>query len=229
MEGLGSIYQLNAEPKIKIKAFEAIHSLEEDLNTLYSALQPAHMNPYELLVQSSVGILQKRRGGHPMKLTFFVSPYDLLDLAANKMLPLSVDIINTKNIGKNVTVNLEASASKKLQIAPTISINETGQLVNSPIGPNNSIMLPANFLLKLNKPMPICAKLAHEIQSAIDMKCNTLSGDAEVPLLGLITRHASNNELNSSTRGLFVTLPDQNHCYFLTENQSLQVSSLVIQ
>jgi len=38
-----------------------------------------------------VGILEPRKGGHPMKLTYFISPYNLLDLKAKTSLPLTVD------------------------------------------------------------------------------------------------------------------------------------------
>lgn len=62
LEGLASIYQLNAEKKIKCKAFSALQSLEADLGTL-ATLQAFIKEPFNLVHKSPVGILEKRRGG----------------------------------------------------------------------------------------------------------------------------------------------------------------------
>lgn len=58
--------------------------------------------------------------GHPMKLTYFVSPYEILELKKE----LSLDLISQKNIGCSVTICLEGSAAHKLQTAPLITINK---------------------------------------------------------------------------------------------------------
>ena len=51
--------------------------------------------------------------------------------------------------------------------------------------------------------------------SWLDIKNNS-------PLLALIVKHASDGGLDpSNNRGLFVTLPDQQHCYFMTETPDL--------
>lgn len=60
LEGLASIYQLNAEKAVKCNALNALQSLEADLLTL-SSLQI--MDAQSMLCKSPVGILQKRRGG----------------------------------------------------------------------------------------------------------------------------------------------------------------------
>lgn len=62
LEGLASIYQLNAEKKVKCKAFSALQSLEADLGTL-AILQSFIKEPFNLVHKSPVGILEKRRGG----------------------------------------------------------------------------------------------------------------------------------------------------------------------
>lgn len=62
LEGLTSIYQLNAEKKVKCKAFSALQSLEADLGTL-ATLQSFIKEPFNLVHKSPVGILEKRRGG----------------------------------------------------------------------------------------------------------------------------------------------------------------------
>jgi mediator of RNA polymerase II transcription subunit 1 len=62
LEGLASIYQLNAEKKVKCKAVSALQSLEADLGTL-ATLQSFIKEPFNLVHKSPVGILEKRRGG----------------------------------------------------------------------------------------------------------------------------------------------------------------------
>lgn len=112
LEGLSSIYQLNAESKIKSKAFVTLQALETDLANLYK-IETFYKDPQMMLLKSSVGILQTRRGGHPMKLTYFVSPYELLDLETKSQTPLTIELMSSKpSLGMSVTVNLEASNTR---------------------------------------------------------------------------------------------------------------------
>lgn len=122
LEGFASIYQLNAEKKIKCKAFTALQSLESDLSTL-AQLQSFMKEPFNLLYKSPVGVLEKRRGGHPMKLTYFVSPYDLLNIEKCDIEPITVDTIISKSLGYSVTVCMEGSATHKLQTTTLITVN----------------------------------------------------------------------------------------------------------
>lgn len=224
LEGLSSIYQLNAESKIKSKAFVTLQALETDLANLYKT-QTFYKDPKMMLLNSSVGILQIRRGGHPMKLTYFVSPYELLDLETKSQTPLTIELMSTKpSLGMSVTVNLEASAANKLQIQPILTINNDAQghstSTYSPLSAVNSIMLPATFVLRLNKPIPICLKLTQQIKQITDIPFNDQTA---TPMMSLITTHASDGEYKNATKGIFVSLPDQTHCYFMTENKNLQV------
>lgn len=183
-------------------------------------------DPSSLLLQCDVGIMQARKGGHPTKLTYFVSPYELLDLESKSMSRLTVDLISSKSIGFSVTVLLEGSAAHKLQIQPLISAttDQNGRVscTSQPMGPHNSIMLPANFVLKLNKPMPLSVSIIQKIQQTTEIPF----GDVASPILSLITQQNSDGQFSSATKGLFVSLPDQNHCYFLTENVNLQVREI---
>lgn len=117
LEGLISIYQLNAEKKVKCKAFSALCALEADLGTMWS-MYSSIKDVQALLNTSCVGILEKRRGGHTMKLTYFISPYEAL--AAKQ--ELSLEYINQNQMGSFVTICLEGSAAHKLQTVPIISI-----------------------------------------------------------------------------------------------------------
>ncbi|PSN37768.1 hypothetical protein C0J52_13188 [Blattella germanica] len=224
LEGLTSIYQLNAEKKVKCKAFSALQSLEADLGTL-ATLQTFIKEAFNLVHKSPVGILEKRRGGHAMKLTYLVPPYDLLDQQNKTSLPLSVEEVTSKNIGYSVMVCMEGSPAHKLQTTPLISVNRSPNGKSSPqyaaLNTTNSATLPACFVLRLNNPMPMCLALVRRIQQVTEMECGDLSSPH--PLLSLVTQHASAGQLDcANNRGLFVTLPDQQHCYFMTESKNLE-------
>ncbi|CAG9858605.1 unnamed protein product [Phyllotreta striolata] len=223
LEGFASIYQLNAEKKIKCKAFIALESLEADLITL-AQLQMFMKEPFNLIHKSPVGILEKRKGGHPMKLTYFVSPYDLLNVEKNEIEPINIDTITSKSLGYSVTVCMEGSAAHKLQTSTLITVNRGLNGKSTPsytsLNNQNSAVIPACFLLKLNKPLPLCLSLVRQIQQIYPW---TEIDNAPVqPLLNLIVTHCSDEKMNSTNnKGLFVTLPDQSHCYFMTENKNM--------
>ena len=63
LEGLISIYNLNADKIIKSQAFTSLQFLETDIAQLFE-LQSAYMtDPFEIIHKSDVGFVQKRRGG----------------------------------------------------------------------------------------------------------------------------------------------------------------------
>lgn len=226
LEGLTSIYQLNADKKTKSNAFVALQALESDLQTLYT-LHTNNTDPYALL-QSSVGILQPRRGGHPMRLTYFVSPYQLLDVEKGTLRPLTVDLVHAQSaIGLSVTVHLEAASSNKLQITQIVKMQDDGQGNRIPeyksISAENSIMLPAYFVLRLNKPIVIGVNLLRQIEQITRTKFPDEITSKASPILSLIACHGSDGQITNTSKGLFVSLPDQAHCYFLTENHDLLV------
>lgn len=230
LEGLISIYQINAEKSIKCKAFVALQALETDL-AHFSLLQASMTKDnYQMCMHSPLGLLQKRRGGHPMQITYFVSAYDLIDVDRKQLVSsLTNDLINTKKIGHSVTVNLEASAATRLQIQPLLLINTDAQgcttSAYSQMNQNNSCLLPATFVLKLNKPSAVGCQIVQEIERITEQK---LATQTAVPLLALIASNASNGKVTNIDRSLFVALPDQNHCYFLSEmkEQAIQVTKI---
>uniref|UniRef100_A0A0C9R6G8 Mediator of RNA polymerase II transcription subunit 1 n=1 Tax=Fopius arisanus TaxID=64838 RepID=A0A0C9R6G8_9HYME len=224
LEGLASIYQLNADKKVKCKAFSALQSLEADLGVL-AQLQTFMKEPFNLVHKSPVGILERRKGGHAMKLTYFVSPYDLIDLESRKCDQLSPEVVITRKIGHSVTVCLEGSAAHKLPTTSILTVNRsaTGKSTPSyaPLTGSNSSMLPACFVLKLARKMPMCVELVNQIQKVTELECADLSPPQ--PLLSLLVQHSSGGQLDCrNNRGLYVTLPDQQHCYFMTENKSME-------
>ncbi|KAJ8722007.1 hypothetical protein PYW08_004409 [Mythimna loreyi] len=259
LEGLTAVYQLGAEKKVtyasipvtgevrrvKCKAFSALQSLEEDLCTVRQ-LQSFIKDPWAQVHKSPIGFLQKRRGGHAMRLTYFVSPYELLDKDKG-LIPLTVELLTLGKptatsglaslvvpshtpIGQSATVLLEGSTPNKLQLSPIISGGQRPGKGNGPIYaqlvPQNSAMLPACFTLKLSQPTPLCAGLAKLIHATTEVEVAGDWGNAK-PMLGLVAQQAYNKltpgkviELNLS-KGLFVNLPEQTQCYFLCETRGL--------
>ncbi|XP_052747649.1 mediator of RNA polymerase II transcription subunit 1 [Galleria mellonella] len=246
LEGLIAVYQLNAEKKVKCKAFSALQSLEEDLCTLRQ-LQSFIKDPWAQVHKSPIGFLQKRRGGHAMRLTYFVSPYELLDRDKG-LQPLTTELLTLGKpaaasglaslvapshtpIGHSATVLLEGSTANKLQLSPIISGGQRTGKGNGPVYaqlvPQNSAMLPACFTLKLSQPMPLCSGLAKLIHATTEVEVAGDWANAK-PMLGLVAQEAYNKlnpgkniELNLS-KGLFVNLPEQTQCYFVMERRGLE-------
>lgn len=70
-----------------------------------------------------LGILERRKGGHAMKLTYFVSPYDLIDQENKSCEALSLDAVILKKLGHSVTVCMEGSTAHKLPTSSIITVN----------------------------------------------------------------------------------------------------------
>lgn len=242
LEGFSSIYQLNAESKVKIKAYDAMQAMETDLYNIFQ-MQNFSKDSQQVLQDSIVGVVLKRRGGHPMRLVYFVSPYDLISLETKSLQNLTLDTLNNKNIGFSVTVNLEASSANKLQIQPTVTATKdpnTGldMPVFAPLNQMNSMLLPATFMLRLNRALPVCYNTLRSMGlcSTVGNESNALTSSLETQnkppivtnIMSLIIQTASEQQLKSSQKGLFVCLPDQTHCYFFTENKLMKVSHLFV-
>nr|XP_042903353.1 mediator of RNA polymerase II transcription subunit 1 [Parasteatoda tepidariorum] len=226
MEGLASIYQLNAEKMQKSQAFLALQALETDLGKL-AQLKSSSTEPRNLVHNSAVGILQNRRGGYSLKLTYFISPYDLLDVETKASIPLTIETVIEKGLGQSVTVCIESSTAHKLQTTSLITVTKTADGRSQPqfaaLSNLNSTILPAHFVLKLPKPIPMATSLVKDIQSVTNAKipdCGDLSN--ALPLLSVIINDASSGKLSAGDQGLWVTLPDQHHCYFLNSSSDLQ-------
>ncbi|XP_050525029.1 mediator of RNA polymerase II transcription subunit 1 isoform X2 [Daktulosphaira vitifoliae] len=208
LEGLASIYQLNADKITKCRAFNALQTLETDLETFAQVHYTYHKDLISLVHKTSLGVVKPRRGGHPMKIIYFVSPYDLLDLENNSMKNLDKD---TLDVGYYATVCIEAANSNNVQSASLLGATRSSAGLSTPtfmpFTVQNSITLPAVFVLRLNEPMPICLQLAESIKSEIQMDL-----EMSVPrsLLKMI--------IEPSSQPLSVSLPDQQHCYFLTDS-----------
>lgn len=218
LENFASIYQLNAEPKIKSKAFLALQAVEQDVLSMYQ-LNSYFTDVQSLIMESPTGLVQARRGGHPMRLTYFLAPAELLDLQAQRMQTASAELVLAEGLGRSVTINLVASVAHKLQIQPTLNVTDAQNFSYDPITPYNSTMLPASFVLTLSQPMPISAVLLD-----IARPPDQVSGGRKAePIMGLIAEGARAGAPRAPNlqKGLVVSLPDQCHCYFMTDNREM--------
>jgi len=76
-------------------------------------------------------------------------------------------------------------------------------------------------MVNLGKPIPMCVDLLKTIQATTGIDCVDFSNPQ--PILNLVSHHVSNGTLNcANNKGLFVALPDQVHCYFMTETPHLE-------
>lgn len=225
LEGIAAIYQLNAEPKIKSKAFMALQAIEQDVFNMFQ-LNNYFTDVRALIMQSPTGLVQQRRGGHPMKLTYFISPMDLLDLQSQSMHTITAEFVHSKKVGVSVTINLVASVAHKLQIQPILNATDPQNITYDQMTTYNSTMLPASFVLTLNKPMAICQSLIKVIAKVTELPFGTAvdGGGAagKAPIMGLIASTVSKGTIPMNLlKGLIVALPDQSHCYYMTDHRDM--------
>ena len=233
LEGLSSIYQLNADSKTKSKGYLALHSLETDLTILAQLQATTATDASNMIHKTPVGVLEGRKGGHPLKLTFFVSPYDLIDRKTKSSIPLSTETVMKNKLGYSATVSIESSnRNHKLQTTSLISIsksNEGKSLPQFAASSNlNSSSLPACFMLKLQKPLPASLEIMKKISgvTGIDLLNSQESNASLEPTTCLMSLIAKGilcekdkkklETINSTTDiNFYVKLPDQQHSYFV--------------
>jgi len=217
VKGLLAVYDMpDCSPLDKSRAWQALYTLEHDLSIL-SSNQSWVTDVNQMIHKTALGMVHNRAGGIPMKLRFFMPPYELLDTEKQTILPMNQATVVSKNLGLVASVVLQSSTTSHL-LPLTSLISQNGE--HLPITQGNSVPLPGNFCLSLDQPLPLSSALAKIIISITSI--DWLDPSQDSPLLSLITKQASKGVLDpSNNRGLFVTLPDQQHCYFLTESHEL--------
>ncbi|KAH9413464.1 Mediator of RNA polymerase II transcription subunit 1 [Dermatophagoides pteronyssinus] len=240
LEGLAAIYKIKADRPVTEKAYQALDSLEKDLEQM-AEIQKNQINDINNLVhRSPIGVLESRKGGHPMKLTFFVQPYDLLDLEQKISLPLTVDIVIERKIGYSAQILLEDSVElKRLQSKSLIIVKQR------PDGKNlahflehneqNSELLPACYVLRLTRTLPISLDLLNKIQKLTGINLlinndnnNCNNNNEPQSMITLLTNlqlnqssssssvaNSSMLKSSSSSSSFLAILPDQRHCYYV--------------
>lgn len=136
-----------------------------------------------------------------------------------------------------MTINLEAAApSNKLQVYPLLVKN--GKDLNfsfQPISNANSTMLPATFVMCFNKSFPMSSSIVDAIKritnlgvfeeasrSSVKIENSSIEVQKEQnSLLNLIINVESQGVHQNASKGLFVSLVDQSHCYFICDNPDL--------
>ncbi len=64
LDGLISIYNLNADQNVKHEAFKSLQYLEADILQLSDLQSTVMTEPFNIVHKSKVGFVQKRRGGN---------------------------------------------------------------------------------------------------------------------------------------------------------------------
>ncbi|XP_045168885.2 mediator of RNA polymerase II transcription subunit 1-like [Mercenaria mercenaria] len=218
LQGLLAIYSIHGDRKQKNKGYLALSSLEHDLNQL-AQLQSSINGVANYIHKSPLGILLPRRGGHPMKLIYFVSPYDLLCKKSISSYPMTVEAITENGLGHSVTVSLEPCPHvNKLQTIPLMTVrqNQDGKSLPSFQNVNNinSYSLSASFVLVLPQPIPVAKSVIDAIKDITGL--DVISGE-EKSFLSVLLLHNSNASMSNGNE-LFVTLPDQQHVYYFNNS-----------
>ncbi|XP_005088993.1 mediator of RNA polymerase II transcription subunit 1 [Aplysia californica] len=234
LQGLQSIYQVTSDEKLKSKAFLALQALEKDLNQL-AQFQNSISGVANYIHKCPLGIMLPRLAGKPMKLIYFVSPYDLLDKKSLTAHPLTVEAITENFLGQSVTVCIEpvpeSAPLNKLQTMPlmNVSITQDGKSLPSFSGVSqiNSMMLPASFVLVLPQSIPVSSQILQKITSLTNLEIHK---EAESKNLhSLILENFSNRPVKDCHK-LLVSLPDQQHIYFLNgggqDQQGVMISRI---
>jgi mediator of RNA polymerase II transcription subunit 1 len=217
LEGLIAVYAIpNCSALDKARAWQALYHLERDLER--AGGRHAWIQDLGKLVQQAggLGLVQARAGGQPMRLTYFLPPYELLDQESGTIRALTAATLTEGKLGFSATLALRPSATPYLlPLSSLLQGTEWYSLTKS-----NAVPMPAHPSLNLSAPMPMCWSLICQLAAVTGV--DWLEETANSPLLSLVTRQASEGVLDpANNRGLFVTLPDQQHCYFLTETPSL--------
>lgn len=105
---------MSADKKLKSKAFAALSALEMDLNSM-SKLQSSNQDVASLVHKSPLGIVVPRVGGQPLTMTYFISPYDLINCQSPNI-KLIVEKIMEKKLGISCTVGIDSSTNLQLPV-----------------------------------------------------------------------------------------------------------------
>jgi len=215
LKGLMAVYAIpNCSALDKARAWQALYHLERDLERL--GRQGWSQDLGQVIQRGSLGVVQSRAGGVPMRLVYFLPPYELIKPETGSLMPLTASVLKEGELGYSATLALRPSTDPYL--LPLSSLVQGQDWF--PLTKSNAVPMPAHPSLALDKPLPMSWALVSQISGITGV--DWLDKADNSPLLSLITRQASNNMLDpANNRGLFVTLPDQQHCYFMTETPAL--------
>ncbi|EDO40572.1 predicted protein [Nematostella vectensis] len=172
LKGLSDLYELSGDTFQKSKILMALKAAEVDLNMI-SALSGPCDTSTDTILQCPVGFATPRQGGRLMRLTYFASPYDLLDRNnPGKNLEFSKD----NNSIKGVVQRLEA-ITRNVGLKFYDNGNGTDCFISSDMfyvevkmetnGKVSEVKVAHAGDPELNKPMPVAVESVQKIYSAI--------------------------------------------------------------
>lgn len=79
----------------------------------------------QIVMKHLLGHFQPRRGGHPVKLTYYISPYEFIDKESKTCIPNDINEIVKRQIGTWATVCIQGSPgiNRKLQMNTTVTVH----------------------------------------------------------------------------------------------------------
>ena len=117
--------------KLKQKCFQSLQAMEADLISL-GGLIPSRDSAEALALHiqtAPLGFVTPRTGGHPMILSFFTTPYHLLEnekgSAKDISTPVSLQTLRDNDVGYSVSVCIESCRQTyNLQTSPILMMHD---------------------------------------------------------------------------------------------------------
>ncbi|XP_031566569.1 mediator of RNA polymerase II transcription subunit 1-like [Actinia tenebrosa] len=225
LKGLSDLYELSGDTFQKSKILMALKALEIDINMILS-LYGSNENSTDTILKCPVGFGTPRQGGRLMRLTYFATPYELLDVKnPGENLKFTKDNHPPLDLGCWVSLSVEQSQMCHLPTKPLIEEPMMECMIDDivkyqPLDDNNSDELPASFVLRLNKPMVMSVQCAQKICSVIHQGGNFVhSSKISVEKL-LIREWWKSQGITSEEQPVtyYADLPGHYHVYYNTES-----------
>ena len=133
-----------------------------------------------------------RSGGIPLRLTYFLPPYELLCQDTGSLLAATPATLQKGKLGFSATLALRPSPEPALlPLSSLLQGQDWG-----PITQANSVPLPAQPSLALERPLPMSWALIQRLSAVTGLEW--LEEGANSPLLTLVTKQASGGVLDPS-------------------------------
>ncbi|XP_068758500.1 mediator of RNA polymerase II transcription subunit 1-like isoform X2 [Montipora capricornis] len=229
LRGLCDLYQLSRDTFQKPKFLAALKAVETDIN-LMANLFGTDLSSTEAIIRCPVGFLIPRQGGRRMRLVYFASPYELLDVdRPGQDRQFTREDPPLRDFGYQVAVSLEQSQKTTLPISPLmlepVGLNMLGwdsSIKYQALNDNNSEEFNASFVLELCKPLPASVEVVQKIHEVV-CKAGNFSHSSRIPIDSLIIKEHlkdKNVSLGDYENTFYASLPQHHHTYHVTENQS---------
>ena len=158
LKGLMAVYAIpNCSALDKARAWQALYHLERDLERL--GRQGWSQDLGQVIQRGSLGLVQARAGGVPMRLVYFLPPYELIKPETGSLMPLTASILKEGELGFSATLALRPSTDPYL--LPLSSLVQGQDW--SPLTKSNAVPMPAHPSLALDKPLPMSWALVSQI------------------------------------------------------------------